>query len=295
MTIQQLQYVLEIAKTGSVSKAAKNLFLSQPNLSNAIKNLEHELGMVIFERNPMGMHLTAKGQKLVSKAASIMADIRAITSEEEEKDCLFRLVYPRYIPAFQAFEELCRRYEDREPFHFSCYIGDGERQVEALYKNLCDMVVYIHEGGGKLERLCSDLHITFHVLKEVNFCVQLSVDHPLLKEETFDLTKLGSYPYVAFADLQDREADWMPWGHIVNPNRLIRVQSTSSRVSLVSHTHAFSMVLPHSEAYNQAHHVVQIPFPNQILKLGCLYSTDRGMGEFGQAYIELFKKILEPL
>ena len=59
MTIQQLQYVLEISRTGSVSKAAKTLYLSQPNLSNAIKNLENELGITIFERTPMGMQLTA--------------------------------------------------------------------------------------------------------------------------------------------------------------------------------------------------------------------------------------------
>lgn len=49
MTIQQLQYVLEIARCGSASRAAKNLFLSQPNLSSAIKNLEQELGFPIFE------------------------------------------------------------------------------------------------------------------------------------------------------------------------------------------------------------------------------------------------------
>ena len=79
MTIQQLQYVLEISRTGSVSKAAKTLYLSQPNLSNAIKNLENELGITIFERTPMGMQLTASGMKLAKKATSIMADIQEIT------------------------------------------------------------------------------------------------------------------------------------------------------------------------------------------------------------------------
>lgn len=61
MTIQQLQYVLEIARCGSASRAAKNLFLSQPNLSSAIKNLEQELGFPIFERTSAGMKLTPAG------------------------------------------------------------------------------------------------------------------------------------------------------------------------------------------------------------------------------------------
>ena len=100
MTIQQLQYVLEISRTGSVSKAAKTLYLSQPNLSNAIKNLENELGITIFERTPMGMQLTASGMKLAKKATSIMADIQEITSGiSAEEDCLFRLVYPRCLPS----------------------------------------------------------------------------------------------------------------------------------------------------------------------------------------------------
>ena len=54
MTIQQLQYVLEISRTGSVSKAAKTLYLSQPNLSNAIKNLENELGIPYLNGHPWG-------------------------------------------------------------------------------------------------------------------------------------------------------------------------------------------------------------------------------------------------
>ena len=62
MTIQQLQYVMEISRTGSVSKAAKTLFLSQPNLSNAIKNLENELGVNLFVRTLNGTELTAAGK-----------------------------------------------------------------------------------------------------------------------------------------------------------------------------------------------------------------------------------------
>lgn len=72
MTIQQLQYVLEIARCGSASRAAKNLFLSQPNLSSAIKNLEQELGFPIFERTSAGMKLTPAGSRLAKEASVIM-------------------------------------------------------------------------------------------------------------------------------------------------------------------------------------------------------------------------------
>ena len=75
MTIQQLQYVLEIARCGSASRAAKNLFLSQPNLSSAIKNLEQELGFPIFERTSAGMKLTPAGARLEKEASVIMGHL----------------------------------------------------------------------------------------------------------------------------------------------------------------------------------------------------------------------------
>lgn len=294
MTIQQLQYVLEISKTGSVSKAAKNLFLSQPNISSAIKNLESELGIAIFERTPMGMQLTPSGVKLVKKASSIMRDIEEITSGiSEEQDCTFRLVYPRYVPAFEAFWDLCTQYQEMANLHFSCYIGDGEKQVEALYRDLCDLVIYVETGSSSFARLCSDLHATYVKLKDVKFSIQLSEDHPLLKKPEFDPDELKKYPYVAFSDIYERDANWLPWENIVNPNKLICVQSTSSRVSLVANSMAFSIVLPHSQEYNRSHHVVSIPFEGRGLELGYLYSADRGLSPFAEEYLEYFKKRID--
>lgn len=290
MTIQQLQYVLEISRTGSVSKAAKTLYLSQPNLSNAIKNLENELGITIFERTPMGMQLTPSGIKLAKKASSIMTDIKEITSGiSEEDDCLFRLVYPRYVPAFEAFWDLCKKHQEKPHLHFSCYIGDGEKQVEALYRNLCDLVIYLDTGSSGFARLCSDLHIKFVKLKTVRFFVQLAENHPLLQKPEFNIEELKNYPYVAFSDIYERDANWSPWQDIVNPNRLICVQSTSSRVSLVANSQAFSIVLPHSEEYNRSHHVVSVPFNSSELELGYLYSADRGLSTFAEEYLEHFK------
>ena len=113
MTIQQLQYVLEIARCGSASRAAKNLFLSQPNLSSAIKNLEQELGFPIFERTSAGMELTPAGSRLAKEASVIMEHLKGISDagKNTERACRFRLVYPMYYPAFEAFRDLCRDYQ----------------------------------------------------------------------------------------------------------------------------------------------------------------------------------------
>ena len=72
MTIQQCIYALEIARTGSFSKAAKQLFIAQSSLSSSIKALEAELDITIFERSKNGVFLTAEGAEFVRYAEQIV-------------------------------------------------------------------------------------------------------------------------------------------------------------------------------------------------------------------------------
>ena len=68
MNISQIKYVLEVAKSSSISKAATRLYISQPALSTSIKELEEELGIVLFERTSKGIRLTDEGREFVSYA-----------------------------------------------------------------------------------------------------------------------------------------------------------------------------------------------------------------------------------
>ncbi|MGN1181949.1 MAG: LysR family transcriptional regulator, partial [Faecalibacillus sp.] len=63
MTLQQLKYVLEVARCGSINEASKNLYISQPSLSNSIKDLEKELAIVIFNRTNKGIVISKEGQE----------------------------------------------------------------------------------------------------------------------------------------------------------------------------------------------------------------------------------------
>lgn len=72
MTIQQIRYVIKIAETGSMNRAARMLGIRQPTVSKALAELEHELGIVIFERAPHGMTLTEEGREFLD-GASLLA------------------------------------------------------------------------------------------------------------------------------------------------------------------------------------------------------------------------------
>ena len=84
MTIQQMQYILEVYRTGSISKAASNLFLAQPNLSNALRSLEQELGFPVFVRSNKGIRPTEQGLLVLEEAGNICASYERMRQASEQ-------------------------------------------------------------------------------------------------------------------------------------------------------------------------------------------------------------------
>ena len=109
MNTLHMKYVLEIEKSGSISQAAQNLFMAQPNLSKAIKDLEKELGYKIFTRTSSGVVATEKGAEFLYHAKKAMEQIDEIEKLADKKDAesrQFKISIPRgsYIAnGFTAF------------------------------------------------------------------------------------------------------------------------------------------------------------------------------------------------
>ncbi|MEN6339202.1 MAG: LysR family transcriptional regulator, partial [Clostridiaceae bacterium] len=105
----QLKYAVEVEKTGSISKAAENLYMNQPNLSKAIRELEDDIGVAIFDRTAKGVVPTEKGRDFLGYARSILAQVaemEALYHPANDRKLRFDLCAPRagYISrAFSAF------------------------------------------------------------------------------------------------------------------------------------------------------------------------------------------------
>ena len=78
MKIQQLEYVIAVAREGSITKAAKKLYQAQPNISIALKELETSLGIQIFNRSPNGMILTPEGEEFLARAQTIVDEMQSL-------------------------------------------------------------------------------------------------------------------------------------------------------------------------------------------------------------------------
>ena len=127
MTFQQLTYVVEVAKNGSINKAAKNLFLSQTALSSAIKALERELGIAIFERTARGVTVTSSGREFVGYAVSLVDQKQQIEVLYNTNSILppvpssFSVSSQRFFFAQEAFLKVSEniRMKNTERYHLT--------------------------------------------------------------------------------------------------------------------------------------------------------------------------------
>ena len=144
MNFQYFKYAVEIEKTGSISKAAENLFMNQPNLSKAIKELEQMVGVSIFNRTTKGVTTTDEGRVFMEYAKNILSQLEDMKSHFHvgfQKKETFRIVIPRasYIAeAFTAFVDSLKKVED---FHITFKEADSMLAINSVIDDGYDMGV----------------------------------------------------------------------------------------------------------------------------------------------------------
>ena len=115
MNIQHMKYAVEVAKAGSINRAAERLLVAQPNLSRSIKELEADLGITIFDRSAKGMELTPDGEEFLDYAKAILAQIvrvEAIYKNGAQTKQLFSLCAPRASYISAAFAQFSKGIPD---------------------------------------------------------------------------------------------------------------------------------------------------------------------------------------
>ena len=113
--IQHLRYAVEVAKTGSISRAAENLFMGQPHLSKAIRELEEDMNITIFRRTPKGVEPTEQGEQFLEYARRILEQVDELESLYKPSGVKkFSLSLPRASYAAFAFSEFAAALDDAE-------------------------------------------------------------------------------------------------------------------------------------------------------------------------------------
>ncbi len=202
MTLQQLRYIITVAAKGTISEAAKVLYISQPSLTAAIKELEREIGITIFSRTNKGVDLTPDGEEFLGYARQVIEQTNLIHEKYHGKSAgkhQFCVSTQHYSFAVEAFVDLLKalggdeydfRIRETQTYEIIEDVARLRSEVGVLYLNPFNQIV--------LKKAIKDNDLTFTTLFVAKPHVFVGSNNPLARKKTVTLEDLEPYPRLSY-------------------------------------------------------------------------------------------------
>lgn len=248
MNILHMKYAVEVAKAGSLNKAAQTLLIAQPNLSRSIKELEGELGITIFDRSSKGMKLTLEGEEFIGYAQSILRQIEQM--EKMYKDTSvpkqrFSISVPRASYISEAFARFSCQLspESAEVFYKET---NSQRTIRNLLENdyRLGIIRYAENYDQYFRAMLDEKELNYETICEFTYQLLMSRQHPLAEKTNIAFDDLRPYIEIAHADPY---VPSLPLSKVVkeelpdNINRRIFIYERASQFDLLSENPATFM------------------------------------------------------
>ena len=259
MRIEQLRHVVEIARCGSMRQAALNLYISQPNLSVSIQNLEEEVGYQIFTRSSRGMQLTKAGKAFVDYAPPIVSQFERLTNLKQDIGQLQSNYFSVAILPYRYLTEAAIQLYNRHlatPIHLSLMDGDRSSIIEMVANNEVELGVLgiFSPFYEEMVRQLEEKELRLVRLDQIKVCALIGKAHPQFYSENDYITceELRGKTFVGFDEMESGPFSPLPdilgLGNEVCPHR-IYAKSWSIILDIVRSTDSFSIVATNRKAY----------------------------------------------
>jgi DNA-binding transcriptional LysR family regulator len=296
MTLQQLKYVVTVADKGTISEAAKELFLSQPSLTNAIKELEHEMQLTIFNRTNKGIVVSNAGDEFLSYARQVLEQANLLEERflnGKKQSPRFSVSTQHYSFAVNAFVDVIREFGQNQ-YDFTLretqtyeIIEDVSRlksEIGVLYtssKNEEVIMKFIKQNG-----------LEFKELFLAKPHVFISSKHPLAQKETITIEELEEYPYLSF---EQGEYNSFYFSEEIlstlgrNKNIKVRDRATlfNLAVGLNGYTVSTGVI---SKELNGENIIARPLMENEHMCVGIIKQKNMPLSRYGNAYMEALKR-----
>ena len=202
MTLQQLRYIVTIVNCGSISEAAKHLFITQPSLSNSVRELEKEMGISIFNRSSKGIALSSQGMEFLSYARQVLEQAELLEQHYTNKKPVKRICSistQHYAFAVNAFANLVS-CQNTDEYEFTLRETRTYEIIDDVKNYRSELgILYINDFNRKvLEKLFKESGLLFHPLFKASPHVFISVTHPLSARDSVAIEDFEYYPFLAF-------------------------------------------------------------------------------------------------
>lgn len=202
MTLQQLKYAIAVADTGNITEASRRVFISQPSLTAAIRELEEEMGITIFSRSNKGVTVTNEGDEFLSYARQVLE--QAVLLEDRFKgnskgNTIFSVSCQHYSFAVNAFVDVIRKFGGNE-YDFTLRETQTHEIIEdvAHLKSEIGILYTSSRNKNVITKLIKKNNLQFEPLFTTPLHIFISTKNPLAKKKKIKLTDLAPYPYLTY-------------------------------------------------------------------------------------------------
>lgn len=296
MTLQQLKYVTTIANIGSISEAAKRLFVSQPSLTKAVKELEKEMGITIFDRTNKGITVSKEGERFLGYARQVLE--QAALLEEQYKSQSggkkqFSVSTQHYSFAVNAFVELLKGAEidqydvslrETQTYEIIDDVAHMKSEIGLLYYNDFNRPV--------LEKLIHTNELTFTELFTAHPHIFIGKTHPLAHKEVVSMDELEEYPYISF-EQGDHNSFYFSeeiFSTVVRPKH-IRVRDRASLFSLLLGLDGYTVSSGVIDKEVNGENIISVPLAEEgLMHIGYITNNKMQRSRLGQEYIHALEQ-----
>lgn len=202
MTLPQILYAITISEQGSFNKASEVLYIAQPSLTEAIKELEKELHITIFNRSGRGVTLTSDGRDFISYARELYQQYNNIMEkygENGRRKKKFAVSTQHYSFAVKSFVELVKKL-NMDEYEFAIREQRTQQVIEDVSTLNSEIgILYLSDFNAALiSKILRSSNLEFHKLIECDAYVYIWKGHPLAKNRTICFDELAQYPCLSF-------------------------------------------------------------------------------------------------
>ena len=239
MNTTYLNYALEIERVGSISQAAQNLYMAQPNLSKAIRELEKELGFTIFKRTAKGVRPTEAGTEFLYHARQIMEQVGAVEriSQRIGTDKLkYKISIPRGSYIVDGFTSFLSELELEKGMEVTI----NETNALGTMSNVADrgynlgIIRYQMLDETHYLTMLKNNHLTYETIWEFEYVLVMSKNHPLANRETITPEDLSEYTKITHGDIELPHVRRINHEAEMTPRNVIYVYERGSQFDLLT-------------------------------------------------------------
>ena len=297
MTLQQLRYITMVAEKGTISEAAKELFISQPSLTNAIRELEQEMQVTIFHRTNKGVTITAEGDEFLAYARQILDQVGLMQERYlnvNERNPRFSVSCQHYSFAVNAFVDVIRKFDARK-YDFTLRETQTYEIIEDVAKLKSEIgILYLSDFNRKsLGKMLKSAGLEFHHLIDCQAYVYIWKHHPLAKEKSISFEQLDGYPCLSFE--QGDNSSFYLAEEILSTNeysQVIRANDRATMLNLMIGLNGYTLCSGIICEELNGNDYVAVPFqddeqnPNSVMEIGYITRKNTLLSKMGVLYVE---------